>query len=51
MSLTPVEVAAPKWFPDRLAAQDQWAYMMAFVFALLGLVVVWAIARAGSVGR
>ena len=45
MSLTPTEIAAPSWFPSRLAAQDQWAYSMALLFAIVGLVVVWVIAR------
>src|SRR5262249_31552610 len=44
----PYEVAPPTWWPDRfpsLSAQDQWAYMMAFTFAIVGLVGVWLIAR------
>jgi branched-chain amino acid transport system permease protein len=45
VSLTSLELAAPKWFPARLSAQDQWAYMMAFAFALLGLLGVWVLAR------
>jgi len=45
VSLTSIEVAAPSWFPTRLSAQDQWAYMMAFVFALVGLVGLWVLAR------
>src|SRR5690349_11504637 len=34
VALSPTEVAAPSWFPSRLAAQDQWAYTMCFVFAV-----------------
>jgi len=45
VSLTPLEVAAPSWMPSRLAAQDQWAYMIALVVAIVGLAVVWLIAR------
>jgi branched-chain amino acid transport system permease protein len=45
VSLTSTELAAPQWFPSRFAAQDQWAYMMTFAFAVLGLVGVWLIAR------
>jgi branched-chain amino acid transport system permease protein len=45
VALTPTEVAAPSWFPSRLAAQDQWAYTMCFAFAVIGLVIVWVIAR------
>ena len=45
VSLPPSEVAAPTWFPSRFSAQDQWAYYNAFVFAVVGLVVIWLIAR------
>jgi len=45
VSLTSTELAAPRWFPSQLSAQDQWAYTMAFAFALLGLVAVWVLAR------
>jgi branched-chain amino acid transport system permease protein len=48
VALTPTEVAAPDWFAKHfpsLSAQDQWAYMMAFSFAIVGVVVVWFIAR------
>jgi branched-chain amino acid transport system permease protein len=45
VSLTSLELAAPRWFPARLSAQDQWAYTMAFAFAVLGLVGLWFMAR------
>ena len=45
VALTPSELAAPSWVPSKLAAQDQWAYYNAFVFALAGVIVVWMIAR------
>jgi branched-chain amino acid transport system permease protein len=45
VALNPTELAAPSWFPSRLSAQDQWAYMMCFVLAIVGLVAVWVIAR------
>jgi branched-chain amino acid transport system permease protein len=45
VALTPVELAAPSWFPDRVDAQDQWAYYNAFAFAIVGLLVMWFIAR------
>jgi branched-chain amino acid transport system permease protein len=48
VSLTGREVAAPDWFVNafpKLAAQDQWAYTMAFVATLLGLVLVWVLVR------
>jgi branched-chain amino acid transport system permease protein len=45
VALTPRELAAPTWFPERINAQDQWAYYNAFVFAIVGLLVVWLIAR------
>jgi branched-chain amino acid transport system permease protein len=45
VALTPVELAAPSWFPDRISGQDQWAYYNAFVFAIVGLLAVWLIAR------
>jgi branched-chain amino acid transport system permease protein len=45
VALTPTEVAAPSWFPSRLSAQDQWAYMMAFTCSIVGVLAVWAIAR------
>jgi branched-chain amino acid transport system permease protein len=48
VSLNGTEVGAPEWFVDhfpRLAAQDQWAYTMAFVFALAGLVLLWVLVR------
>jgi branched-chain amino acid transport system permease protein len=45
VALTPTELAAPNWFPSRLSAQDQWAYTMCFVFAIVGVVIVWFIAR------
>ena len=45
VSLPPSEVAAPSWFPSRFSAQDQWAYYNAFVFAVVGLLVIWLIAR------
>jgi branched-chain amino acid transport system permease protein len=48
VSLTSTELAAPKWFPARLSAQDQWAYMMAFSFALVGLIGVFLLARSRS---
>jgi len=48
VALNSSELAAPswfsKWFPS-LSAQDQWAYMMCFVLAIVGLVAVWVIAR------
>ena len=45
VALTPLEVAAPNWFPSKLAAQDQWAYMIALIVAIIGLAVIWVIAR------
>ena len=45
VALTPRELAAPTWFPERISAQDQWAYYNAFFFAIVGLLVVWFIAR------
>jgi len=50
VSLTPAELAAPSWVPSKFVApgpvgQDQWAYYCAFVLALVGLVVIWVIAR------
>lgn len=48
VSLNGREVAAPDWFVNlfpRLQAQDQWAYMMCFVGALVGLALVWALTR------
>src|SRR5260221_13288079 len=48
VSLSGREVAAPDWFVSwfpRLSAQDQWAYTMCFVVALLGLVLVWVLTR------
>ncbi len=45
VSLSPIEVAAPSWVPSRFAAQDQWAYMAAFVAAIVGLVAVLLISR------
>jgi branched-chain amino acid transport system permease protein len=48
VSLSGVEVAAPHWFAKQfpsLAAQDQWAYTVAFVVALLGLVLMWTLVR------
>jgi branched-chain amino acid transport system permease protein len=48
VSLSPQEVAAPHWFAKdfpSLAAPDQWSYTMALVFAVLGVVAVWVIAR------
>ena len=48
VSLSGREVAAPDWFVSmfpRLSAQDQWAYEMCFVCALIGLAVVWALTR------
>jgi branched-chain amino acid transport system permease protein len=45
VALTRSELAAPSWVPDKFAAQDQWAYYNALVFALFGLVVIWVIAR------
>jgi branched-chain amino acid transport system permease protein len=45
VSLSGQEVAAPDWFPSKFSAQDQWAYMMAFTVALLGLVLLWALVR------
>jgi branched-chain amino acid transport system permease protein len=50
VSLTPTEVAAPSWFPQRLGAQDQWAYMMCLTAVIVGLIGVWLIAR-GRFGR
>jgi branched-chain amino acid transport system permease protein len=45
VALTHTELAAPSWFPARLSAQDQWAYTMCFTFAVVGLALVWVIAR------
>jgi branched-chain amino acid transport system permease protein len=48
VSLSGREVAAPEWFADmfpRLSSQDQWAYTMCFVGALVGLALVWALTR------
>jgi branched-chain amino acid transport system permease protein len=45
VALPPVEIAAPTWFPSRFAAQDQWAYMMALVFAVIGVLAMLAISR------
>lgn len=45
VSLSPTEIAAPAWFPQRLAAQDQWAYMMALAAVIVGLIGVWMISR------
>ena len=45
VALSPIEVAAPTWFPSRLSAQDQWAYMMAFIFTGVAIVAVWMLAR------
>jgi branched-chain amino acid transport system permease protein len=48
VALTPRELAPPTWFSDHfpsLSAQDQWAYYNAFVFAIVGLIIVWLIAR------
>jgi branched-chain amino acid transport system permease protein len=50
VSLPPNELVAPSWVPSGIVApgnagQDQWAYYNAFVFALLGILVVWVIAR------
>ena len=48
VALTPLEVAPPSWFSEHfpsLSAQDQWAYTMCFVFAIVGLLFVWLIAR------
>jgi branched-chain amino acid transport system permease protein len=48
VSLSGREVAAPDWFArwfPRLSAQDQWAYTMAFVGALAGLALLWALTR------
>jgi branched-chain amino acid transport system permease protein len=45
VALTQRELAAPTWFPDRINAQDQWAYYNALVFAIVGLLVVWVIVR------
>jgi branched-chain amino acid transport system permease protein len=48
VSLSGREVAAPDWFArwfPRLSAQDQWAYTMAFVGALVGLALLWALVR------
>lgn len=45
VALTPSELAAPSWVPSKFAAQDQWAYYNALVFALVGVVLVWMIAR------
>ncbi len=52
VSLAPNELNAPSWVPSRFVAagpagQDQWAYYLAFVFAIVGLLGVWAIARSG----
>jgi len=48
VSLSPDEVAAPHWFANwfpSLSAPDQWSYMMALVFTVIGVAAVWAIAR------
>jgi branched-chain amino acid transport system permease protein len=48
VSLSGREVSAPDWFATafpRLAAQDQWAYTMAFVFALIGLTLAFVLIR------
>lgn len=50
VSLAPNEVAAPSWFPSRFSAPDQWAYMMTLACAIIGVLVVWTIAR-GRFGR
>ena len=45
VSLSPVEVAAPKRFPSHFAAQDQWAYLVTLACAIVGILGVWAISR------
>jgi branched-chain amino acid transport system permease protein len=45
VALTPSELAAPSWVPSKYAAQDQWAYYNALTLAVLGLLVIWVIAR------
>ena len=45
VALSPIEVAAPHWFPSRYAAPDQWAYMMTLACAIVGVLVIWAISR------
>lgn len=48
VALNGIEVAAPHWFAKdfpSLAAQDQWAYTMAFLGALIGLALAWALVR------
>ena len=48
VSLSGREVAAPDWFAKHfpsLSAQDQWAYTMCFVGAVVGLLVLWSLVR------
>ncbi len=48
VSLSGREVAAPDWFVEHfpsLSAQDQWAYTMCFVGALVGLLLLWGLVR------
>jgi branched-chain amino acid transport system permease protein len=52
VSLAPNELYAPSWVPERFVApgqpgQDQWAYYMALLFAIVGLAGIWMIARSG----
>jgi branched-chain amino acid transport system permease protein len=53
VSVTPKEVAPPLWFPtwaSRIGRDDQWAYYVCLVLALIGLAGVYAI-RTRRLGR